>query len=62
MVIYLFITLLLQLFKEENRKLLEETILRDKKLEVEWLTSVKAFTDKIHETENLTVHIIKLIL
>lgn len=35
MVIYLFITLLLQLFKEENRKLLEETILRDKKLEVE---------------------------
>lgn len=34
MVIYLFITLLLQLFKEENRKLLEETILRDKKLEV----------------------------
>lgn len=35
MVIYLFITLLLQIFKEENRKLLEETILRDKKLEVE---------------------------
>lgn len=62
MVIYLFITLLIQLFKEKNRKLLEETILWDKKLEVEWLTSVKAFTDDIHETKNLTVHIIKLIL
>lgn len=62
MVIYVFITLSIQISKEKNRKLLEETILWDKKLEVEWLTSVKAFTDEIHETENLTVHIIKLIL